>query len=967
MRRTLLMWMTTLAAAAAPTLAAQQRPDTVRTPREQLDPRDSTARTDTTQRVLVEWAAPDSIMRELLAREGFIATRYQGETVVFDAARKEIIVLGDAAVGRDQTTLVADTIRYSDSLKIVRALGDTIILRDPSQTADLVATGRLIYDVASKQGSGTGIATSVQSGEVWYVEGPHTGFRTDTTSGERTFYATSGTITSCDLTEPHYHFKAKEVKMIGRRALIARPAVLYIHDIPVLWVPFIFQDLRRGRRSGLLPPRFGFSDIVRNSTTYRRHIDGLGWYWAINDYMDAQIQMGWRSGARGTDSDPGWLDWRAEWQYNWLARAMRGGLAWHHTSQTNDRVSSSYRLWHSQQFSMKSSLRADLNYQTNTSVLRDRAFTAEQTFATIYSSLSYDRDFGPFRLALGGTQQQSAGLDEIRRTLPTLSITPRGAVSISDWFEWNPTFSLTNSQILDLRVSDPRVGFRFTPRPGGGLDSARVTGDQRQTTVNLDTPLRFFGFSWSNNIRINDREQNHPIVWEIVDPNDPTQRQTRVYANGFSTEIEWQTSFSLPRIFQGRWNIVPSIQVLNQSSGPFAIRNELTGGRYVRQGKRLAYALSMSPTFYGLFPGFGPVTRFRHTISPSLSYTYAPAGRVTDEYLAARNQARTGNLSDITQQRLTLSFNHNLEAKLRGPGGDTSEAAIRKVKVFSMGLDALSYNFERARKTGRASSGFETSDFGYNLTSDLLPGFQMGMRFSLFEGDIASDTATFKPFRTSTNMSLSIGRDRNPFAFLAQIFGKAVPSSEVPNDPSSRDSLPGDRPALEPGSFGAARDPRGFNPDRGWSAQLSYSYSRQRPPRGVDVQIFDPRERCRPIADPIFKAACEEQALRELPDDSLPSQQGIPTVILPPQSSLRGSFSFNLTPKWAAQWSTSYDFETGDFADHSVTLQRDLHDWRATFGFNRSPFGNFAFSFFIALKAEPQLKFDYNRSTYRPQ
>lgn len=508
---------------AAPSLSAQQpRPPAAR----QAPVAGDTARRDTTR--LVEWAEPDSVMRELLARAGYIATRYQGDRVLFDARGKEIIVLGNAAVGRDQTTLIADTIRYNDSLKIVRALGDTIVLRDPSQTADLVATGRLIYDVVSKQGSGTGIATSVQSGEIWFVEGPHTGFRTDTTSGERTFYATSGTITSCDLTEPHYHFKAKEVKMIGRRALIARPAVLYIRDIPVLWVPFIYQDLRKGRRSGLLPPRFGFSDIVRNSTTYRRHIDGLGWYWAMSDYMDAQVQMGWRSGARGTDTDPGWLDWRADWKYNWLARAVRGGLAWNTTTQTNDRKSSAYRLWHSQQFSQKSSLRADLNYQTNTSVYRDRAFTAEQTFATIYSSLSYDRDFGLVRLALGGTQQQSAGRDEIRRTLPTLSLTPRGAISIASWLEWNPQLSLTNSQILDMNVSDPRVSFRFTPRPGGGLDSAQIIGDERTTTVQFQTPIRIFNFNWTNSISINDREQDHPVAWDIIDPDDPTLRRTRV-------------------------------------------------------------------------------------------------------------------------------------------------------------------------------------------------------------------------------------------------------------------------------------------------------------------------------------------------------------------------------------------------------------------------------------------------------
>ena len=53
--------------------------------------------------------------------------------------------------------------------------------------------------------------------------------------------------------------------MISKNILVARPAVMYIADIPVLWLPFIFQDIRSGRRSGIIPPRIGFSDIVRNS------------------------------------------------------------------------------------------------------------------------------------------------------------------------------------------------------------------------------------------------------------------------------------------------------------------------------------------------------------------------------------------------------------------------------------------------------------------------------------------------------------------------------------------------------------------------------------------------------------------------------------------------------------------------------------------------------------------------------
>ena len=86
---------------------------------------------------------------------------------------------------------------------------------------------------------------------------------------------------------------------------------------------------------------------------------------------------------------------------------------------------------------------------------------------------------------------------------------------------------------------------------------------------------------------------------------------------------------------------------------------------------------------------------------------------------------------------------------------------------------------------------------------------------------------------------------------------------------------------------------------------------------------------------------------------------------MPCATSLGSNINFHLTPKWAASWKTSYDFESGEFASHVVSLQRDLHDWRAIFGFTQSPNGSFAFNFLISLKAEPDLKFDYHKATYR--
>ena len=86
---------------------------------------------------------------------------------------------------------------------------------------------------------------------------------------------------------------------------------------------------------------------------------------------------------------------------------------------------------------------------------------------------------------------------------------------------------------------------------------------------------------------------------------------------------------------------------------------------------------------------------------------------------------------------------------------------------------------------------------------------------------------------------------------------------------------------------------------------------------------------------------------------------------MPPTTSVGIRTSFNLTPKWSASWNTTYDVERSEFAAQVVTPQRDLHDWRAIFGFTQAPNGNFAFTFFISLKANPEIKLDYDRQTYR--
>ena len=155
---------------------------------------------------------------------------------------------------------------------------------------------------------------------------------------------------------------------------------------------------------------------------------------------------------------------------------------------------------------------------------------------------------------------------------------------------------------------------------------------------------------------------------------------------------------------------------------------------------------------------------------------------------------------------------------------------------------------------------------------------------------------------------------------------------------------------------------------QGWKVNLSYSSTRQRPPVGSNVQSLDPTIVCEQfrLINPLSYDTCvrQQQTSGSVNNPYENTTRGGTIFVTPPQSSVQGSMSFHVTEKWAAQWQTSYDIQRSEFASHVVSLQREMHDWDAIFAFSRSPNGNFSFNFFIALKAQPDLKFNYDRPQF---
>ena len=98
------------------------------------------------------------------------------------------------------------------------------------------------------------------------------------------FYMKQSIYTTCDLDTPHFHFASSKMKMIHNDKVIAKPITLYLAQIPIISLPFaVLPQQKGGRQSGWIMPSYGTSSLRGH------YLDGLGYFWAFNDYFDSRL------------------------------------------------------------------------------------------------------------------------------------------------------------------------------------------------------------------------------------------------------------------------------------------------------------------------------------------------------------------------------------------------------------------------------------------------------------------------------------------------------------------------------------------------------------------------------------------------------------------------------------------------------------------------------------------------------
>ena len=854
--------------------------------------------------------APDAMIDSLKKLKGFRVTQYVADTLIVQGGDTETIHLrGAAYVEREGTKVESDSIRYRRRSCRLDAIGDPKLF---DQQTVLVGED-MAYDTCVKRGTVHRALTDFQQGSArWWVRGD---LAVD--SGSTRLYGASSEITSDDNPVPDYHFSTGQMKWLNKNVMVARPAVLYIHDVPIMWLPFIFQDVRRGRRSGILVPRFGLSDIVRPTRRYQRHVANLGYYFVINDYVDFLVSGDWYADR--------YLAIQGQTRYRWLDRFINGGLSFERYAQL-DIPGSSIRLgWqHQQSFSSRTSFNASVDYATSTTVIQNNTVNPYLATASLGSQMSFNKQFDWGTLNIGGSRRQEIGSGLVTQNFPNVSLTP-SPVNITPSITWSPGFSYQNQQTFHQLQAPVLL-------PSGAQDT--LFADNRQTGLNFQTPLRLGRWNWNNSFVMNDAISNARQEVDIRDSTAPGGVRRVVYYQTFSTTVDWQTGINLPSLFTGTWKVQPGISIVNQTSqGSFRIRNQFTGGQWVQQGKRLQFSAGLSPTFFGFFPGIGPIERIRHSVSPIVSYAYAPGSRVDSTFARAVDPTgRNFRASSDPQQTISLGLSQNIEAKLKPPPGDTTGRTARKIRLLSISTSSLSYNFEQAKQPGH--TGWQTQTLNNTFASELLPGFNLSMTHDLWNGQVGTDTARFDPFLTSVSASFTITPTTiRGIGNLLGLGAKAPANAPTPAPTPAAGTEgqaavpPAGAPFGRTGFTGPAGLPAG-GAGAGFNLSVTYTGSRTRP-QAADTSLT-----------------------------------GVPFVSgTGGRQQMTLGLSFQPTAHWSAIWNSSYDFDTRQFGMHVIRLERDLHRWHASFSFTKSPTGSFAFSFYVSLLDQPDIKFDYSQQS----
>ncbi len=735
-----------------------------------------------------------------------------------------------------------------------------------------------------------------------------------------------GKYTTCDNHDhPHFYLSLTKAKVKPKEYIATGPAYLVVGDVPTpLVIPFGFFPFTDSYSSGLIMPSFGDS--------YERglYLNNIGYYFALSDYADLEITGDIYT--KGT--------WAVRARSNYLMRyRFRGNIYLdYRTDVTGERDMPDYRK--STNFSVRWSHTQDSKANPYNN------FSASVNFSTSgYNRSNINSYYNP-QLNSENTKSSS--------------------ISYTQRFPDSP-WSISVSALLSQRTKDSTMSITA---PDLSVTMSRIYPFKRKKPVGKERWYEKISLSYSGNgkLAVNSIKEDKLLHSDIL----------RDWQMGLRHNIPISASFMLFKYL----SVTPSIRLTDRmyfsrvdqswNDATQSLQRDTTNGFYNVFDFDLS--LGLSTKIYGFytpvkkwFPN-GKVEKFRHIITPTLSFSYHPDfGKKLWGYYGSYDQPVytdvidpatglkvqkydengnpvfvhqtydrfTGNLYGNAPNgrsgKLSFGVANNLEVKIRN---DKDTTGNEPFKVYSV-IDNFSING------------------GYNFLAD-------SMRFDLFSVNLRIKIP-------KVNYTINLSTTLDPYMYELNALGTPVRTNKQ--------------------YWNNKRFPHWS----GTNMSLSYTFNNQ-----TFQKWFGKKDK-----DKHDGEEANMETMETLPDGSMTngkqghkhhheeSEDGYVFAKIPWSLSISYSIrygnssrfnyekmqydmelthnlSFNgsigLGSGWKASGSATFDFKHKKFSSANFTVSRDLHCWSMSCSF--VPIGPFkSFNFHIGVNASMLADLKYDKSS----
>ena len=583
------------------------------------------------------------------------------DSLVYVAGSKTAFLYGSSTVKYENMNLKSERIYMSLDSSLVHATGvlaDTVNhVLDGTPVfqlgSDTYENDTMAFNFKTKKGLIQHVYTQQEDGFL------HSEIAKRTAEGE--VYLQHGRYTTCDADHPDFYIALSRAKVRPGKDVVFGPAYLVVADVPLpLAIPYGFFPFTKSYSSGFIMPTYG------DESSRGFYLRDGGYYLALSDKMDLKL-LGeiYTKGSWGLSAAS---NYRKRYKYSGTFYVNYQNTKTGDKGMPDFQEQKSFKVQWSHRQDTKanpySTFSASVNFATSsfernnlTGMYNPQALTQ----STRTSSVSWNTTFSSIGLSLSSSANLSQNMRDstISMTLPDLNIT------VSRFYPFKRKHMVGKERWYE------KIAMSYTGQISNSIDTkedkllkSNVLRDWRngmQHRIPVSGSFTLFNYINVNpSFNFTDRMYTNKVIrsWD-----EATRREVTDTIHGFNNVFNWDISLSASTKLYGFWKPNPKI--------------------------------------------FGnKIDRFRHVITPQVSFSYAPdfgashygyweTYQKTDangNVSLVQYSPYTGSLYGVPGRGKTgsISFDvsNNIEMKLNS---DTSEVNKPKSIIDELGAN-MSYN-----------------------------------------------------------------------------------------------------------------------------------------------------------------------------------------------------------------------------------------------------------------------------------